>query len=140
LKYDQLKHNTYFKNQFSKIFILIWCIQVAKKHPVFYVIHVLWKHWYVCMFCCIKYIRSITLQWLDFKIQVQGPQLSQKSFDQNEIRTYTVTHLDIAKYQISSQYIVMAIELIFFVQILSCPDFFLTSLNMLTWYLVLGYI
>ena len=27
-----------------------------------------------------------------------------------------------------------------FVQILSCPDFFLTSFDILTWYLVFGYI
>jgi hypothetical protein len=34
----------------------------------------------------------------------------------------------------------MAIEHVFFVQILSCPDFFLTSFDILTWYLVCGYI
>jgi hypothetical protein len=33
------------------------------------------------------------------KIQVQGPQISQISFDRNEIRASTVTHLDIAKAQ-----------------------------------------
>jgi hypothetical protein len=35
---------------------------------------------------------------------------------------------------------VMALELVFFVQILSCPDFFFTSFVILTWYLVCGYI
>ena len=35
---------------------------------------------------------------------------------------------------------VMAIEHVFFVQLLSCPDFFLTSFDILTWYLVCGYI
>ena len=35
---------------------------------------------------------------------------------------------------------VMAIELVFFVQIWSCPDFSLTSFDILTWYLVCGYI
>jgi hypothetical protein len=35
---------------------------------------------------------------------------------------------------------VMALELIFFVQILSCPNFFLTSFDILTWYLVCGFI
>ena len=35
---------------------------------------------------------------------------------------------------------VMAIEHVFYVQILSCPDFFLTSFDILTWYLVCGYI
>jgi hypothetical protein len=35
---------------------------------------------------------------------------------------------------------VMAIELIFFVQILSCPDFFWRPLIYLTWHLVCGYI
>ena len=35
---------------------------------------------------------------------------------------------------------VIAIELIFFVQILSCPFFSLTSFDILTWYLVCGYI
>ena len=35
---------------------------------------------------------------------------------------------------------VMALELVFFVQIWSCPDFFLTSFEILTWYLVCGYI
>jgi hypothetical protein len=35
---------------------------------------------------------------------------------------------------------VMALEFVFFVQILSCPDFFLTSFDILTWYLVCGYI
>jgi sterol desaturase/sphingolipid hydroxylase (fatty acid hydroxylase superfamily) len=34
----------------------------------------------------------------------------------------------------------MAIELIFFAQILSCPSFSLTSFDILTWYLVCGYI
>ena len=34
----------------------------------------------------------------------------------------------------------MALELVFFVQILSCPDLFLTSFDILTWYLVCGYI
>jgi hypothetical protein len=35
---------------------------------------------------------------------------------------------------------VMALELVFFVQIWSCPDFSLTSFDILTWYLVCGYI
>ena len=35
---------------------------------------------------------------------------------------------------------VMALELVFFVQIWSCPDFSLTSFDILTWYLVSGYI
>ena len=35
---------------------------------------------------------------------------------------------------------VMTLELVFFVQILSCPEFFLTSFDILTWYLVSGYI
>ena len=35
---------------------------------------------------------------------------------------------------------VMAIELVFFVQIWSCPEFFLTSFDILTWYLAFGYI
>jgi hypothetical protein len=35
---------------------------------------------------------------------------------------------------------VMAFELVFFVQILSCPDLFLTSFDIFTWYLVCGYI
>jgi hypothetical protein len=35
---------------------------------------------------------------------------------------------------------VMALELVFFVQILSCPDIYLTSFEILTWYLVCGYI
>ena len=35
---------------------------------------------------------------------------------------------------------VMAIELIFFVQILSCPYFSLTSFDILTWYLICCYI
>ena len=35
---------------------------------------------------------------------------------------------------------VMAIEVIFFVQILSCPYFSLTSFDILTWYLICGYI
>ena len=35
---------------------------------------------------------------------------------------------------------VMAFELVFFVQILFCPDFFFTSFDILTWYLVCGYI
>ena len=35
---------------------------------------------------------------------------------------------------------VMAIELVYFVQIWSCPDFSLTSFDILTWYLVCGYI
>ena len=35
---------------------------------------------------------------------------------------------------------VMAIELVFFVQILSCLDFFLTSFDILTWYLACDYI
>jgi hypothetical protein len=34
----------------------------------------------------------------------------------------------------------MALELVFFVQILGCPVLFLTSLYILTWYLVCGYI
>ena len=34
----------------------------------------------------------------------------------------------------------MALELVFFVQILRCPDLFLTSFDILTWYLVCGYI
>ena len=34
----------------------------------------------------------------------------------------------------------MTLELVFFVQILSCPDFFFTSFVILTWYLVCGYI
>jgi hypothetical protein len=35
---------------------------------------------------------------------------------------------------------VMALELVFYVQILICPDFFFTSFEILTWYLVCGYI
>jgi hypothetical protein len=35
---------------------------------------------------------------------------------------------------------VMTLELVFFVQIWSCPDFSLTSFDILTWYLVSGYI
>ena len=35
---------------------------------------------------------------------------------------------------------IMALELVFFVQILSCPDFCFTSFDILTWYLVGGYI
>ena len=35
---------------------------------------------------------------------------------------------------------VMAIELVFFVQIWSCPEFSLKSFDILTWYLVCGYI
>ena len=35
---------------------------------------------------------------------------------------------------------VMTLELVFFVQIWSCPDFSLTSVDILTWYLVCGYI
>ena len=35
---------------------------------------------------------------------------------------------------------VMTLELVFFVQIWSCPEFFLTSFDILTWYLVSGYI
>ena len=35
---------------------------------------------------------------------------------------------------------VMALELVFFVQILSCLDFFFTSFDILTWYFVCGYI
>ena len=34
----------------------------------------------------------------------------------------------------------MALELVFFVQILRCSDLFLTSFDILTWYLVCGYI
>jgi hypothetical protein len=34
----------------------------------------------------------------------------------------------------------MTLELVFFVQIWSCPDFFFTSFVILTWYLVCGYI
>ena len=33
----------------------------------------------------------------------------------------------------------MALELVFFVQILRCPDLFLTSFDILTWYLEWGY-
>jgi hypothetical protein len=35
---------------------------------------------------------------------------------------------------------VMVLELVFFVQIFSCPDFFWTSFDIMTWYLVCGYI
>ena len=39
------------------------------------------------------------------KYKFKGHSSAKKSFDRKAIRTYTVTHLDIATYQISSQYI-----------------------------------